>query len=370
MKIRGGKVVKKRILSLLLAVTMVLGLAACGKNNDAEEKDANISDNADENKEVPETSTIKWARGLSGNILVTIAQREGYFEEVGLTIEEIPLDPGGLQGVLQGQVDIASNFGTYTPLQLIAAGDDMAIIGGFMMEGCCPIIALEGTKWNGVTDFVGATVATRNDYVFGSALVEAGYDPENDVIWQSYDNNTDKIAAVLSGEVQYAVLGTGTMYTAENTEGIEILAYSDDITPYYSCCRMVARNSWVEENPTTVKLLDEALLRAQCYFEANREECIEIMAEELDTDYEYVEAYMGKTEHYEINVATLKDTVLKNWEYMQLMGTIDSSLDISVIEDATYNDIYKAALDACVEKYYDDDPDFWDAQLALYEEVQ
>ena len=55
------------------------------------------------------------------------------------------MDDGQLEGVVQKQVDIASNSGTNTPLQMIAAGDDMAIIGGFMLEGCMPIIAKEDT---------------------------------------------------------------------------------------------------------------------------------------------------------------------------------------------------------------------------------
>lgn len=37
---------------------------------------------------------------------------------------------------------------------------------------------------------------------------------------------------------------------------------------------------------------------------------------------------------------------------------------------STYDNLYKAALDACIEKYHDDDPDFWDKQAALYEELQ
>ncbi len=133
---------------------------------------------------------------------------------------------------------------------------------------------------------------------------------------------------------------------------------------------MVARKSWVEENPTTVKLLDEALLRAQCYFEANREDCIQIMADQLDTDYEYVEAYMGEEEHYEINVDTVKSVVLDTWNYQKEVGLIEDDVDESVIEDAIYENLYEAALDACVEKYHDDDPDFWDAQVELFEKYK
>lgn len=370
---------KKRIAALMLALTMAFGLAACsgkteetaGAPEDTEKTEDKEEAAGEEAAETPETSTIKWAQGLSGNVFVTIALKEGYFEEVGLTVEEIPLDDGQLEGVVNKQVDIASNSGTNRPLQMIAAGDDMAVIGGFMLEGCMPIITKEETEWKGIEDFVGKKVAdTATRYPTCAKLLAAGHDPVKDVDWVDISNDADKIPAVLSGEVDYAVLGTGRMYMAENTEGIKIVGYCDDITPEYSCCRMVARKTWVEENPTTVKLLNQALLRAQCYFEANREACIDIMAEELDTNREYVEAYMGKEEHYELNVDTVRSVVLDTWNYQKAVGLIEEDVDDSVIESAVYEDLYKAALDACVEKYHDDDPEFWDAQLALYEKYK
>ena len=91
------------------------------------------------------------------------------------------------------------------------------------------------------------------------------------------------------------------------------------------------------------------------------------MSEELDTNREYVEAYMGKEEHYELNVDTVKSVVIDTWNYQKAVGLIDESVDDKIIEDSVYEDLYKAALDVCIEKYHDEDPDFWDAQLALYE---
>lgn len=372
---------KKRVVSILLVAAMAVSMVACGSKK-SDSADTDNSAKTEETKKVtpedvtkdsdtPETTDIVWAQGLSGNVLVTLALQKGYFEEVGLNVKEVPLDAQQLQGVVDKQVDIASNSGTNEPLQMIAAGDDMAIIGGFMNEGCMPIIAKSGTVWNGPTDFVGKKVGgSPTTYAITSKINEAGYDINNDITWVPFDNDADKIAAVLNGQIDYAVMGTGRMYMCKNTDGIEIMAYCDDVTPNYSCCRMVARNSWVQENPTTVKLLDQALLRAQCYFEAHRDECAEIMAEQLGTDLDYVKAYMDETEHYELNVDTLKKTVVNNWQFQRSVGLIDENLDDSVIEDVVYDNLYKAALDACIDKYHDEDPDFWDKQAKMYEELQ
>ncbi len=95
--------------------------------------------------ETKETKKVTWAQGASGNVLVSIAKDQGYFDEVGVEVEEVPLDEGQLEAVRTGQVDIASNSGTMRPLQMIASGDDMAIIGGFMLTGCMPVVARRGS---------------------------------------------------------------------------------------------------------------------------------------------------------------------------------------------------------------------------------
>ena len=372
---------KKKFLSVILAASMALSLAACGSGNSGEtnsaapakadsEADASAETETSEatNEEKPETDTIVWAQGNSGNVLVSIAKEFGYFEELGLNVEEVPLDEGQLEAVRTGQVDIASNSGTWTPLQMIGSGDDMAVIGGFMLTGCMPVVARENQEWNGPEDFLGSKMAdTKSRYALFHDLVDEGHNLDEEIEFYEYGSDSDEIQAVLKGEIDYATIGTGRMYEVLNTEGIKIVTYCSDVTPNYSCCRMVARDSWVKENPTTVKLLNEALIRAMCYFESHREECVDLMAEQLAADKEYVEAYM-LNEHYRINPDTVKNIVLDNYDYMMKVGGIENPDESVNIEDRIYNDIYKEALDAAVEKWGDEDPEFYENALAFYEE--
>lgn len=372
---------KKKFLSVILAASMALSLAACGSGNNGEtnsaapaeaDSEADASAEAETsdatNEEKPETDTIVWAQGNSGNVLVSIAKEFGYFEELGLNVEEVPLDQGQLEAVRTGQVDIASNSGTWTPLQMIGSGDDMAVIGGFMLTGCMPVVAREDQEWNGPEDFLGSKMAdTKSRYALFHDLVDEGHNLDEEIEFYEYGSDSDEIQAVLKGEIDYATIGTGRMYEVLNTEGIKIVTYCSDVTPNYSCCRMVARDSWVKENPTTVKLLNEALIRAMCYFESHREECVDLMAEQLAADKEYVEAYM-LNEHYRINPDTVKNIVLDNYDYMIKVGGIENPDESVNIEDRIYNDIYKEALDAAVEKWGDEDPEFYENALAFYEE--
>ena len=136
---------KKRIVALMLALTMVVGVAACGGSKGAEEKtEEKTEEKVEEQEEKPETTHIKWAQGASGNALVTVANELGYFEEYGLEVEEIPMDSDSGTALIAGQVDICSNNGTNTPLSAIASGEDITIFGGHMLTGCMPIIAKKG----------------------------------------------------------------------------------------------------------------------------------------------------------------------------------------------------------------------------------
>lgn len=357
---------KKKFLVLMLVFAMIFTLAACSGSTESEEPAEEPA--AEQTGEVPEDDEIVWAQGNSGNVLVSIAKQQGYFDELGLNVTEIPLDDGQLEAVLTGQVDIASNSGTWGPLQRIAAGDDMCIIGGHMLTGCMPVIAKEGTEFNGPEDFLGKKLGeTKSRYALFHTLVEQGHDLDKEIEFVSFDNDSDKIAAVQKGEIDFATIGTGRMYEVLNTEGVEIVTYLSDQTPNYSCCRMVARDSWAQENPTTIKLLDQALIRAMAYFEAHREDCVDLMTEQLGATKEYVEAYM-LNEHYRINPDPVRNIVMDNFEYMKSVGGIENLDENLNLDDRIYTDLYKQALDAAVAAYHDEAPEFYDNAVKFFEE--
>lgn len=358
-----GSSMKKKIVSVLLVAAMAVSLVACGNSSKSDS-----SSKKESSSESKETKKVTWAQGASGNVLVSIAKDQGYFDEVGVEVEEVPLDEGQLEAVRTGQVDIASNSGTMRPLQMIASGDDMAIIGGFMLTGCMPVVAREDQEWNSPEDFLGSKFAdAKSRYCLFHSLVEEGHDLDKEIEFATYESDSEKIQAVLKGEIDYATIGTGRMYEVEHTDGLKIVTYCSDVTPNYSCCRMVARNSWVQENEETVKLIDEALIRAMCYFESHREDCVDLMVDQLSANKEYVEAYM-LNEHYRINPDTVKNIVVDNYNYMVSVGGIEN-LDTSVkLEDRIYNNIYKEALDEAVEKWGDEDKDFYDNAVKFYQE--
>ena len=362
---------KKRILALMLALSMTFGLAACSGNADTEEStNETTEETAEEEKEVPETSHIRWAQGASGNSLVLIAKKLGYFEEYGLDVEEIPMDSGSGTALTAGQIDIISNNGTNQPLSSIAAGEDITIFGGHMLTGCMPIIAKAGTEWNGITDFVGETIACPpNQFALTGALLNEGVDPFESTEWLQLSSHSDRVAAVVSGEAKYGVIGTNQNYALSEMEDVEILCYMSDVTPNYSCCRMYTRTEFIEENPITIKLLLKALIRAQIYFNENREEVVTWMAESLDATEEYVAAYM-LNEHYRINADPIKNRVLDAWEILGETGYLDENAKNINVEDYINIELYQQALEELMadEEIYNADKEAYDEALAFFEE--
>ena len=363
---------KKRMLAILLVAAMTFSLAACGgsSSDDKKEETKTETTNNTDNKETPEVDTVHWGRANSGNILVTIAKQQGYFDEVGINVVEDPVESStaALQALQAGQLDVTSNQGTNNPLQFISTGSDFTIVGGYMLKGMY-IIGKKDTNYKDVTSLKGSKFAYAGIHpVVGMALLDAGIDPQTDVEWLTYSTNSDRLAAVVAGEADYAVLSGDQLFTVGNNDEIEIKAWLDDLVPNYGCCRMNMNTDFVKKNPTTVKLLLKALIRAEQWYLANKEECVSILAKEIGADEDYVAAYL-LNENYVSSVDPCKNSVIKTWEGMIQMGFIDENdaKDIN-IEDHINTELYKEALDECVAEYRDEDPDFYDGRVKFFEE--
>ena len=363
---------KKRIISLLLAAAMTFSLTACGGNSSDDKKEEAKTENTEntDNKETPEVDTIHWARANSGNILVTIAKQQGYFDEVGINVIEDPVESStaALQALQAGQVDVTSNQGTNNPLQFISTGSDFSIVGGYILKGMY-IIGKKDTQYKDVTSLKGSKFSYAGVHpVVGMALLDAGIDPNNDVEWLTYSTNSDRLAAVVSGEADYAVLSGDQLYAVGNNDQIEIKAWLDDLVPNYGCCRMNMNTDFVKKNPTTVKLLLKSLIRAEQWYLANKEECVKILAKEIGAEEDYVAAYL-LNDNYVSSVDPCKNSVVKTWDAMIKMGFIDQAdADKINIEDHINTELYKEALDECVAEYHDEDPDFYDGRVKFFEE--
>lgn len=353
-----------------LTALLLGGCGSSGSSNASGSGSEVSATNLDGN--TPEVTTINWARAQSGNIFVTLAQQKGYFAEEGLTVVENPVenDTDAFTALSTGNVDVTSNQGTKSPLSQIAAGQDFTIVGGYMLQGMY-LIAKKGTKWNGVKDLVGKKVATGGgvpELPLAWGLVQAGYDPLNDVEWVNGATGSDKYAMTVAGEADYGYESGDMHQTIDNSDDVDIVAYSDEIMPAYGCCRMNMRTDFVKNNPNTMTGLLRALVRANAYLYANLDESVSILAKELNTDEDYCAAYL-KNEHYKLDVDPVKNKVIDNWGIMQDIGIVTAKQAKEInIEDHINTEYYKNAIDYCAEHYADDYPDWWSSRQDFFQE--
>lgn len=364
---------KKKMLALMLAAAMAFSLSACSSTPEQNKEASTEGTTADANE--PEQSVVKWNCGTSGNVLLTIAEEKGYLEDEGISIEYVQANANAdaMTLLATGKVDVVSNAGTSNPLQQIAAGVDLTIFGGHMVEGCMPVVAKAGAQWDGIESFIGKKVAVNPSYfAFTGAVMDLGYeDPLTAVQWEIYSDYNDALAAVTRGDVEYALMGTGqnlaVQEMAANGE-IEIVSYQSEIMENYSCCRMQGQTEWVNDNPNTVKAIIRALLRAQSYYEDNKEEAVTLHAEKIEATEEYVAAYMLDDEHYFVSVDPLKNSVERAWGILEKTGFLDENAKEINISDHINTSLYEEALTEAADTYGNDDSEFYEEMKAFFEE--
>ena len=363
---------------LLVSLSVAMFIAACGAKTTTEAaKPAETTVAATEaaTEAAPEAkkenTVVRWNYGSSGNVLVTIAEEKGYFDEVGITIQPVAatavLNALGLLSA--NQVDIVSNAGTSNPLQQIAAGNDFTIFGGHMVNGAMPVVAKKGTEWKGVESLVGEKVAINPSYfAFPGALMELGYDKPLEVVeWKTYGTYDDALAAVQRGEVKYALMGTEKNYPLSQMDDIEIVSWHSEVMPNYSCCRMECQTNYLKENPDVIKRIIKALLRAQSYYETHKDEAIKLHAAKINAEPEFVAAYMNNP-HYLVSVDPLKNQVERAWGILDKTGFLDENAKNINIDDHINTSIYEEALKEAKAEYGAENPAFYDKMEQFFSE--
>lgn len=361
---------KTKGIALLLIFAIMFSFTGCGvAGTETSGGSTEIEKKTVTNEERP---TVRIAMiPSSGHVFDAISRDKGFYEDEQINVEiEFLTGMEQFQGLLAGQVDVASTGGTNFPLQMIGTGSDLTVIGGYMLTGAMPVVARQETEFTGVESFVGKKVAaTPAFFQVSGPLLDAGYDPTDPAVleWVELTSNVDRIEAVRSGEVDYAVLSTGVGYTAMQA-GLKEVTFSSDLLPNYSCCRAVAGTKWLEENRDTAKRLFRAWLRAQQVFEQDREYALELMDSQIDIEKDQIAHYLMDEKHFQLNLDPGKNIVSRAWYYLDETGIMDENSKVTDLEDHIDPTLYKEVLDEVMAEYYDEDPAFYDKQVAFYEE--
>ncbi|MGI6711461.1 MAG: ABC transporter substrate-binding protein [Bacillota bacterium] len=357
---------KKKTLALLLCLSMAFSLFLAG----CSQKTSNTTKDGDK-EEVLSLSIA--ATPFSGNVLHYIADYCGFYKEEGLDVEIQYINGFSdlLEAVNSGAVDVATTYGTSSPLNEISNGRNVTIFAGYMLQGCMPILARKGTEFTGAESFVGKTITSRGGGGGASvpifkALIDKGYDPVNDVKWMHGVDQTVAMEMCSKGEADFVVGTTGIQTTAKDF-GLEPVAFLSDLMPEYSCCRIWSTTDWFNNNQEAALRALRAWIRAEEVLENDPKLAVKLTVENTDLTQEYVEGF-ELDPHWMVNLDPHWKGVSKSADILGEVGVIQPITHDKLAQYFNCS-LYKQALDECQKKYGDKDPDFYEKYQNSYLEA-
>ena len=289
----------KKLLALLLALSMVFALAACGNDEPAGEQSQDpgtaASDPADEEtgEPAPEPVTLNVAYMPNyGSLWAVIAAQElGYFEDEGITLNLMSFDSGPviISAMESGSVDFGYiGDGAH---KLCVQGQASIIGLSHISNGDAVIGGPNVTK---LEDLAGKTVAyssgTSSETILTNALNSVGLTMD-DITAMDMDASA-VVTAMLSGGVDAcAIWSPQSLTILDEMENATKLAENTDFSDIsVSLASWIVMPEYLEANHDVAVRFMRALLKAMDYaaLEENYEEVSGWVADFLALDVEDV----------------------------------------------------------------------------------
>jgi putative hydroxymethylpyrimidine transport system substrate-binding protein len=250
------------------SAALVLGLAACGGDDDASPGSASDPE--------PFTLSLDWYVNPDHAGIYTAIDHD-FFRQAGLDVKpQVPSDPAApIKEVAAGRVDLAIS---YEPEVLLAheQGLDVQAVGALVGSPLTSLISLPQGGIASAADLSGKTVGTagipyQSDYL--ATILEAAGLPASSA--KEVNVGLNLLPAMISGRVD-AILGG-----FRNVEGVDLKLRGLDPrvvpvdqlgVPTYDELVLVARKSTVADHPEAIRAFLEALARGTDYARAHPQE--------------------------------------------------------------------------------------------------
>lgn len=276
---------KKKLYIVVLAVSLVFGLAACGNSDDK-----NRADGKDLEKI---TFVLDWTPNTNHTGLY-VAQEKGFFEEAGLEVEiQQPPEDGAEVLVASGKADFGVSFQDSMAAALV--GDDalpITAVAAVIQHNTSGIISRAGEGMDRPKGMEGHSYATWNGAIELATLKQVVEADGGDFskVTQIPSTVTDEVSALKTKSVDsiwifYAWAGVKTELEGLDTDYFEF-AEIDPVFDYYTPV-IIANNDFLKEHPDTAKAFMKALSKGYEFAIQNPEEAADILckaAPELDKE--------------------------------------------------------------------------------------
>jgi ABC-type nitrate/sulfonate/bicarbonate transport system substrate-binding protein len=253
----------------------------------------------------------------SANVLVyKIGQEKGYYREESLNVLAITAtSQAGIQGLVGGSFDFSQILGQTSaailhgaPLKNVMAFDTRPIFWFFGSKKIKRVQDLKGGKLVGVS-----SIGANTDQMTREILAMNGIDPRRDVVIQGTGTGAVRLAALIGGSLDAAIVNPTESLIARKQGLNELFFYGDyDLNIVSGGAAVTDRT--LKERPDFVRRFLRGTLRALLWFRANEKESVARMAEGFK---------ISRDDALEIYKATLKSYTLD--------GTISRELQERII---------------------------------------
>ncbi len=283
----------KKVISLIIVLTFVLGLVGC------------VNTESDPEKEKI-TLVLDWTPNTN-HTGIFVAEANGYFEEAGLDVEVVQPPEGGAEAlVASGKAQFGVSF--QDSLAPAFAGEEklpITAVAAVIQHNTSGIISRAGEGMDTPKGLEGKKYATWDMAVEKETIrdVMKADGGDFDRVELIPSTVTDEVSALRSGSVDAIWVFYGWAGVACEVAGLDTDYFEfADISPvfdYYTPV-IVGNNDWLKENPETAKAFLKALSKGYTYAVENPREAADVLmdaAPELKSNTELVYAsqeYLAK----------------------------------------------------------------------------
>ena len=232
--------------------------------------------------------------GISPNtLLYRFTKEKGFYREEGLDV--LLIQAGmlpGIQGLVGGSFDFSQILGQGAgavlrglPLKIVMVFDTRPLNWLYAGKNIKTIQDLKGGKQIAVSSF-GAAL----DQMTRELLAKHGVDPQREVVLRAIEPTPNRLAALLAGAVDAAVLNQLDRLIAKKNGFSELLFYGDDLA--FVTAGVVVAEKTLTQRPDLVHRFLRGTLRGFLWLKSNDKEAVQKFATAMKiSDTEAGEVY-------------------------------------------------------------------------------
>lgn len=276
---------KKKILALLLSAVCALSMAGCGENSSGVTNE-------------PVTIRVGYFGTAQYQAQLAVAKEKGFFDEafegMDVTVEYNFFSGAGPainEALLAGDLDVSQGVGDQPTISGISNGNGCVVLSRIVLNarGCGILVDYE-SDIQSLEDLKGKRIAvgvgTANQKTLDLMLADAGLSEANVEI-VNLTKIDEQLAAFQSNEIDAAYTAS-LAFCRDQAEADQIARVLMDSSSHPNYAYLSMKSDFIEKYPDVAEKYVEALYKANQWYNENKEEGNQIIADFLEVDLDQV----------------------------------------------------------------------------------